>query len=109
MSEDKTTPRTLWTQTLLDILESAIKQKKDKETLGVLKEFRAKGYGKAQILNYANKQNDSPHPLDSDGKRRIKKLQPISIWPQNSEPKDMAKRRYSTTPISIWPQKMLSI
>ena len=55
MSEDKTTPRTLWTQTLLDMLESAIKQKRDKETLGVLKEFRAKGYGKAQILNYVNK------------------------------------------------------
>ncbi len=55
MSENATIPRTIWTQTLLDLLESAVKQKKDKETLGVLKEFRAKGYGKAQILNYANK------------------------------------------------------
>ena len=55
MNEHATFPRTIWTRTLLDLLESAVNKKKDKETLGVLKEFRAKGYGKAQILNYANK------------------------------------------------------
>ena len=55
MGEDDTTPRTLWTRAPLDMLEAAIKRKRDKETLGVLKEFRAKGYGKAQIPNCANK------------------------------------------------------
>ena len=64
MGEEKTTPLIIWTQTLLDMLEAAIKSKKDKETLAVLKAFRAKGYGKAQILNYANK-----HLAADDAKR----------------------------------------
>ena len=55
MDEDKTVPRTIWTETLLDILGSAIKRQNDIESKKILREIRHKGYKKAQVLQFAHK------------------------------------------------------
>ena len=54
MSDEDRHLRILYTQTLLDILVSAAEGHKDKELRYVLREVRAKGYKKAEVLEYAN-------------------------------------------------------
>ena len=54
MSDDKQRPRTLWTETLLDILVTAVERGKEKETRYILREISARGYRKAEVLEFAN-------------------------------------------------------
>ena len=46
---------TIWSNTLMDILCTAIKQGKEPEALGVLREMKQKRYSKDQIRKYATK------------------------------------------------------
>ncbi len=64
MDDDKTVPRTIWTDTLLDMLGSAIKQQNEAESKKILREIKHKGYRKAHVLQYGRK-----HLEPGDAKR----------------------------------------
>lgn len=59
MNEDRTSPRTIWTQTLLDLLVSAVASRQDQDALRVLREIKAKGLRKADVLAFAGRKLDS--------------------------------------------------
>lgn len=44
---------TIWSQTLLDILCTAVRQQKEDETRGILKELRYKRYSREAVQKYA--------------------------------------------------------
>lgn len=55
MSEDKTVTRTLWTDTLFDLLATAIKRNNETEAKKLLKEIRAKGYRRERMMQHMQK------------------------------------------------------
>ena len=55
MTEDITVPRTIWTDTLLDMLGKAVREHNDNESKRILREIRHKGYQKADVLRFADK------------------------------------------------------
>ena len=55
----KTTAKTLWSETILEILyETLRKNKPDKELIGVLKEVQQKGFKRDYILEKVTKKVD---------------------------------------------------
>lgn len=54
-TEDQTSPRTLWTETLLDMLGDALARQREDDARRILREIKAKGYSKAEVLNYVAK------------------------------------------------------
>lgn len=67
MVEDKTAPRTLWTETLLDMLVSAAERGRENETREILRDIRRKGYPKKFVVKYVATR------LDSDKTRALVK------------------------------------
>lgn len=65
----KTTAKTLWTETILEILfESLRKNRPDEEIRGVLKEVRQKGFRRSYILDKVQKK------VDPKAAQRVKTL-----------------------------------
>ncbi|MBI2993164.1 MAG: hypothetical protein HYY48_03195 [Gammaproteobacteria bacterium] len=65
----KTTAKTLWTETILEILyESLRKNRSDEEIRGVLKEVRSKGFKRSYILEKVQKK------VDAKAAQRVKAL-----------------------------------
>lgn len=52
MANDDTTPRTLWTETLMEMLMSALGKPNDDAVRGILKEIRAKGIRKSEVMSF---------------------------------------------------------
>lgn len=66
---DKTITKTLWTETLVEILVLSLKKKRpDKEIIEILKELRAKGFKPSYITGKVEKE------LGAESARRIKAL-----------------------------------
>jgi len=59
MDEDRTSPRTIWTQTLLDMLVAAVANRQDQDTVRMLREIKAKGLRKADVLAFAERKLDT--------------------------------------------------
>ncbi|MCB1748259.1 MAG: hypothetical protein H6977_12785 [Gammaproteobacteria bacterium] len=55
MQEDNTTPRTVWTETLLELLVAAVQRQQDTEALRILRDIKAKGYRKAAVIRFASR------------------------------------------------------
>ncbi len=55
MSDDSTQPRTLWTETLLDLLRDAMQRQREEDVARLLREIRAKGVRKADVMRYARR------------------------------------------------------
>ena len=53
--DDTTRLGTIWSQTLMDILCTAVRQNRDRETQDILREMRQKRYTKQEIRKYAAK------------------------------------------------------
>jgi hypothetical protein len=53
MKEDRTSPKTIWTQTLLDLLVTAVANRQEQDTVRMLREIKAKGVRKADVLAFA--------------------------------------------------------
>ena len=65
----KTTAKTLWTETILEILyESLRKERPDEEIQGVLKEVRSKGFKRSYIVNKVKRK------VDTKSAQRVKLL-----------------------------------
>lgn len=65
----KTTAKTLWTETILEILyESLRKDRPDKEIKGVLKEVRSKGFKRSYIIDKVKRK------VDQKAAQRVKAL-----------------------------------
>ena len=62
---EQTTPRTLWTDTLLEMLVNAVRRENEAETRRLLREIRAKGVSKTDVLRYAGRH------LDPTGAKRL--------------------------------------
>ena len=59
MSDDTTLQRTLWSDTLFELLVVAIDKKSDSQVLEILKEIKQKGYKKAQVMRFCEKRFDA--------------------------------------------------
>lgn len=64
-----TTPKTLWTETILELLFTALKyEKSDREVKKILREVRMKGYKPSYIVNKVTKEVNEQAAL------RVKKI-----------------------------------
>ena len=50
MDEDKTVPRAILTEILLDTLDKAVRQHRDDKSHQITEEIRDRGYAKAEVL-----------------------------------------------------------
>ena len=67
--QTKTTAKTLWTETILEILyETLRKNRTDEEVRGVLKEVRSKGFKRSYIVEKVQKK------VDAQAAKRVKAL-----------------------------------
>ncbi|MGE0484567.1 MAG: hypothetical protein AB7Q81_10540 [Gammaproteobacteria bacterium] len=60
MKDDKTTPRTVWTETLLEMLVAAVQRQQDTEALRILRDIKAKGYRKSAVIRFASRALNGP-------------------------------------------------
>ncbi len=68
MDEDKTVPRAIWTETLLDMLDKAVRQQRDDKSREIIEEIRDRGYAKAEVLRLAQTNFQQP---DADRLERL--------------------------------------
>jgi len=68
-SDDKTIAKTLWSDTLVEILIAALKKNSgDKEIRGIIRELRDKGFKKNYVIGKVSKE------LDENAARRVRLL-----------------------------------
>ena len=68
-SDDKTIAKTLWSDTLVEILIVALKKNSgDKEIMGIIRELRDKGFKKSYVIGKVSKE------LDENAARRVRLL-----------------------------------
>lgn len=58
---EQTTPRTLWTDTLLEMLVAAVNRDNEAEIRRLLSEIRAKGLSRNDVLRYTGKRLSDTH------------------------------------------------
>lgn len=59
MQQDQTTPRTIWTETLLDLLVTAVQRRQDTEALRILRELKSRGYRRAAVTSFCARHLDA--------------------------------------------------
>lgn len=67
-TKTKQSPRAIWTETLLDMLDKAVRQQRDDKSREIIEEIRDRGYAKAEVLRLAQTNFRQP---DADRVERL--------------------------------------